>query len=462
MPMFPIRQSLGGVTNAIQYVIGITPNVFGDTTERDSYATTNPDWLETYDNNENMLVKAGDTFYRRVDGEWEDATFVVGVAGDAEILSNVSPWNYPVKQPNGTFADGELTLNPLTKEVSTPATFRTGVSAGIKLKDTHAISSVGENIAFSNLVSAVPFTVGSWADASFGGEWEGYHRAGGNSFEEVVFQSEFDTTITNPNFLTPATGNRRTFGFYYKGAAAQTDCKIEVFENGKEIFESKLFNIDVGDGFISFEVSQGGSGFVDLNEGTDYQVVFSSVNGDIQLLGNSSGTPYLALKYQEWEDQVVADRTYIDEPPYMNSAITNTFNITTTAITLAFDSVTSSRDVTLSAGEFIVNKAGLYQGQLTVNLDVTLAPVISFWVERYRGGVWSLLDNSLASIRNLTDTTARMQLSTGVPLQAGEKFRIRALRTGLGTVNLLSDIVTTPLGNLTQRPAIVSFRRIGS
>ena len=186
--MFPIRQTLGGsVDGTLQYLMGITPNVFGTTAERALYALENPEWLAQYDSSDNILVQAGDLFYRRVAGVWEDATFVVGVSGDAELLSNVSTWNYPVKQENGTFADGELTFNPLTKEVSTPSTFRTGVSAGIKLKDTHAISSVGENIAFSNLVSELPFTVGSWADGSFGGDWEGYHREGGASFEQVIF-----------------------------------------------------------------------------------------------------------------------------------------------------------------------------------------------------------------------------------------------------------------------------------
>ncbi len=459
--MFPFRSS-EGVAGALQYVMGSPVNVFGDTAERDLYASNNPDWLATYDDNPNTLVKAGDSFYYRDDDQWVDAQFAVGVAGDAAILSNVSTWNYPVKRPDGTFGDGELTLNPSTLEVSTPATFRTGVAAGIKLKDTHAISSVGENIAFSNLVSEVPFTVGSWADASFGGVWEGYHRVGGDSFENETFQSEFDTTIVNPIFNTPATGNRRSYGFYYKGASSQSGCKVEIYEDGKEIFESKTFSIVTGDGYVSFEVSEGGSGFVDLRDGVVYEVHITSTNGDVQLLGNASGTPFLGLKYQLWEDEIVSDRKYTDEPPYMNSVITNTFNISTTAITLAFDTVSSSRDITLSAGEFTINTAGTYTGQITVNLNVTLAPVISFWIERFNGSVWSLVDNSLASLRNFTDTTAVVQLSSGLNLQAGDKFRIRALKSGVGNVNLLSDVITTPLGNLNQRPAVISFRRISS
>lgn len=45
--------------------------------------------------------------------------------------------------------------------------------------------------------------------------------------------------------------------------------------------------------------------------------------------------------------------------------------------------------------------------------NVTVKPVVSFWIERYRGVVWALLEDSLANIKNLTDTTTVLQLSTG-------------------------------------------------
>lgn len=160
--MSVLFRAVSGLSLA-QYVVGQQQNVFGTVTERDNYATANPAWLQSYDDNPLTAVEADGVFYNRVDGAWNDLTFLVGVAGDSEILSNVSAWNYPVKQPDGTFADGELTLNPTTLEVSTPSTFRTGVSQGIKLKDTHTISSVGENISFPNLVSNIPYTIGAWS-----------------------------------------------------------------------------------------------------------------------------------------------------------------------------------------------------------------------------------------------------------------------------------------------------------
>lgn len=456
----PIYYKGDNTPSTIQYLLGPPQNIFGTEAERDTYATNNPDWLAEYDNNPSYAVKAGNAFYTRVDGAWQDATFLIGVAGDSEILSNVSTWNYPVKQPDGTFADGELTLNPLTKEVSTPATFRTGVSAGLKLKDTHAISSVGENIAFSNLVSNLSFTVGAWSVATFGEEWRPTTRIGGDSFVEQVLQPVFDTQIVNPDFISPAISNRRTFGFYYKGASARNNCKIEILQNDKEIFESKLFNIAAGDGYISFRVVDGGSGFVDLLNGVDYRVIFSSTEGDITLLGNDQGVPYLALDYQEWEDKANIFQEEVDNPPHMSAIVTGTnFLIDITETVINFTQVINNNEVTLNNGVFTVQKEGIYEGQLTVSIDSTLASTVHFWVERFVGGSWQVVQSSLASLRNLFDTSSSIQLSTGIALQQGQSFRIKGLRVGGGLTNLVSNTLNVGGGTITQPAASVSFKR---
>jgi len=454
----------GTVAGLNQFILGRQQNVFGDETERDNYATANPDWLQSYDDNPLTTIKVGDTFYNRVDGAWNDLTFLIGVAGDSEILSNVSAWNYPVKQPDGTFADGELTLNPTTLEVSTPSTFRTGVSLGIKLKDTHAISSVGENISFSNLVSNIPFTIGAWSDGTYGEDWRPTARLGLDTFDEAVLQPEFDTIITNPDYSTPASGDRRTYGFYYKGVAPQQKVKIEIFENGKEIFESKLFDIVTGDGYVSFEVAEGGSGFVDLLDGVNYQIVFSSVLGDVQLLGNDQGVPYLALKYQLWETREICYKEELDNPPRFSGSLSGaTFNLSTTEQTLTFDQTNFSNNITLNNGTFTVVESGFYEGQITLNVNVTgfSAPTLLVWIERFIGGVWSVVPQSLASTRTFLDTTAIVQLSTGINLEAGQAFRIKTQQVGGGVLSLVSNTVIVAAGTLIQPVASIAFKRTG-
>lgn len=451
---------------SIQYALGPPQNVFGTTAERDTYATNNPDWLAQYDNNPSFAVKVSDdgtgseAFYTRINGEWEDATFLIGVAGDSEILSNVSTWNYPVKQPDGTFADGELTLNPLTKEVSTPSTFRTGVSAGIKLKDTHAISSVGENIAFSNLVSNLSFTVGAWSVSTFGEEWRPTTRIGGDSFTESIIQPVFDTPIVNPDFISPASGNRRTYGFYYKGVSPQTNCKIEILQDGKEIFESKLFDIIAGDDYISFRVEDGGSGFVDLLDGVDYRIMFTSPDGDITLLGNDQGTPYLALDYQEWEDKENVFKEEVDNPPHMSAIVAgSTFLIDTSETIINFTQVINNNEITLSNGVFTVQKDGIYEGQMTISVDASLAPILHFWIERFVGGSWQVVQSSLATLRNLLDTSSSIQLSTGISLSQGQSFRIKGMRVGGALTNLVSNTINVAAGTVVQPAASISFKR---
>ncbi len=460
MPAVFRKSSIGGVA---QYVLGQAQNVFGDETERDNYATANPDWLQSYDDNPLTAIEVGGTFYNRVNGDWNDLTFLIGVAGDSEILSNVSSWNYPVKQPDGTFADGELTLNPTTLEVSTPSTFRTGVSLGIKLKDTHAISSVGENISFSNLVSNTPFTIGAWSDGTYGGDWRPTARLGLDTFDEEVLQPVFDTTVTNPDYNTPATGNRRTYGFYYKGAAPQQKVKIEVFENGKEIFESKLFDIVTGDGFVSFEVAEGGSGFVDLLDGVNYQVVFSSTLGDVQLLGNYQGVPYLALKYQLWETRNVCYKEELDNPPRFSGSLSGaTFNISATEQVLTFNQTNISNNVTLNNGTFTVAESGFYEGNMTINLDVTgAATSLLIWIERFVGGVWAVVPQSLATLKSAVNTTTFIQLSTGVNLEAGQAFRIKTQQVGGGLLKFVSNTTIVAAGTLVQPVASIAFKRTG-
>jgi len=356
-----------------------------------------------------------------------------------------------------------LTLNPTTLEVSTPSTFRTGVSLGIKLKDTHAISSVGENISFSNLVSNIPFTIGAWSDGTYGEDWRPTARLGLDTFDEVILQPVFDTTITNPDYNTPATGDRRTYGFYYKGAAPQQKVKIEIFENGKEIFESKLFDIVTGDGYVSFEVAEGGSGFVDLLDGVNYQIVFSSVLGDVQLLGNDQGVPYLALKYQLWETREICYKEELDNPPRFSGSLSGaTFNLSTTEQTLTFDQTNISNNVTLNNGTFTVVESGFYEGNVTINLDVTgAANSLLVWVERFVGGVWAVVPQSLATLKSAVNTTTFIQLSTGINLEAGQAFRIKTQQVGGGLVKLVSNTVIVGAGTLVQPAASIAFKRTG-
>ena len=83
-------RQIGGVGTGGGFSLGPETNAFISTAARDTYATANADWLESYDDNPAFIVQVTVgttvTYYRRNNDAWEDVANIIGLVASAAAI----------------------------------------------------------------------------------------------------------------------------------------------------------------------------------------------------------------------------------------------------------------------------------------------------------------------------------------------------------------------------------------
>ncbi len=383
------------------FALGQPQNVFTGTTRtaaeaaRDTYQAANAPWLLSYDTNDagsdnpvHIRLEYTDSgnnvvvYQNRTDSAspaWQDVQSAIGIKGDPGDgldLTGLPINSIPVVTSATTLGASPMMVDG--GDVFLPGSLQVGLNTILLGKSqgqaTHSISALGENIGFANRVSNTVYTPGSWSDGSAEGNWYPLHRTPGTFHDMEVQQAEITHQITNPSFVTPLAGNRRDYKARFNFAQTITNVILTILENSKPIFTSNAFDITTtGNNDFDLSVAEGNAGYVDLHGNTAYTVTLASEDGDVVVLGNSTGIPYLALTYQEWRDVRLATIEQLPAAPHISANI-NQFEISGQSNSiLAGSSITGSR-----LFNYHVNHPEDVSGNLTLSQDgVTIRSDIS-------------------------------------------------------------------------------------
>ncbi|AUR96764.1 hypothetical protein NVP1232O_30 [Vibrio phage 1.232.O._10N.261.51.E11] len=318
------------------FTLGPAQNVFTGSDRaaaeaaRNTFLADNPSWLATYNADTSLNIRLeftegttavavyqvrNDAGNGWLDNEsFEALRGAPGEDGSGTDFGGVSSNHIPAIDEDGRPYDSGIDVTETS--LVTPKDLQVGLGTillGQSASPVHSFSSAGENIVFGNRVSNRPFTPGGWSDGSAGEDWASYHRKGGTYHAADVIQAIDSDQLTNPSFPTTLGTNRRDYRIGIKAVSAQSKCYAVIKQSGIAIFESKRQSLTVGDNSFDLSVVNGSQGFFDLIGSVQYTVEFLSEDGDIVLLGDGvTGTPYLELDWQEWEDIRQPDQDDID------------------------------------------------------------------------------------------------------------------------------------------------------
>lgn len=196
-------------------------------------------------------------------------------------------------KPSGVFAhDGEVETEPDSVFIG-----------------SHEISSSAEGVSFTNLATDSVYAP-LWQEVKPGAE-TGYIRAHGKLESIQRFSAETDQ-VTNPVFVVATTKNETVFSVDVVLASPVTKLVLEVYLAGKKLYRSRWDSKPSGAVNLKLNTPS------DFKINTNYELRFTSEDGDVVFMGDSSGNPKYKVNFVEWRDLIVATQDWVNSLPSSN------------------------------------------------------------------------------------------------------------------------------------------------
>lgn len=229
----------------------------------------------------------------------------------------------------------------------------------------------------------------------------------------------------------------------YTTTINKTDSAIEVLTDTWE------YNANVGDVLVLFATTTENDGA--YIQGVDQIHSFSTMAVDFEgyVTEKEEMLPFL-------------DRISLLENPDMITIIkTANLTLSTTAQTIAFDTVVHNEAISNNNGVITIAKTGLYYGTLKMYINQTTNPDVWVWVEKSADGTtWNTFNGIASKLRVNTDSEMFVSLNGTMDLNANDKIRVMVAIVGAGSASLESQTTTIGTTSLTQHPAIMSIIKI--
>ncbi len=147
--------------------------------------------------------------------------------------------------------------------------------------------------------------------------------------------------------------------------------------------------------------------------------------------------------------------------PSITAVSPSTSVIETTETIIPFEEATTipAIGITVVNNVFTFVQGGVYEGSLSLNITATLSAVLHVWLERERGGVWSVIPNTLSTISKVSDSSVASSLTGVILFEAGDKLRVKCSKMNAGNLSFIGSTLVTTLGTVGSLPAVLSIKK---